>query len=61
MKFVAILGGNYKDLRFEAGEEVSGLPEKVLKSFIKSGAIKQVGGPPIIKKDTDKVMGGGES
>lgn len=61
MKFVAILGGNYKDLRFEPGEEVTGLPEKILKSFIRSGTIKQVGGPRPIVRENEEVGGGDDS
>ncbi len=59
MKFVAILGCNYKDFRFEPGEEVSGLPDKVIRTLIKSGAVKQVGGPKLITEEEKK--GGDES
>ena len=58
MKFVAILGCNYKDFRWEPGEEVSEVPEKVIKTLIRSGAVKQVGGPRLITQEEKK---GGES
>lgn len=61
MKFVAILGCNYKDFRWEPGEEVDGVPEKVIKTLIKSGAVKQVGGPkPIVREETE-MKGGDDS
>ena len=58
MKFVAILGCNYKDFRFEPGEEVSGLPERIIKILIKQGAVKQVGGPKSLVQDNEEEEGG---
>lgn len=59
MRLVTVLAFSYRTSRFEVGEEVTGLPDREIRTLIRQGVVKQVGGPKPIMQDEE--VGGGDS